>query len=98
MRNATIFILIQNQQHRMSYGYSNQSYNSICLMLILRCTTNIYMRANMRYVLKCIPNFDVYHMNKLKNSKETFSTKGCVKVFCITLRSASDIEICLPMN
>ena len=70
----------------MSYAYST------C------CTTNIYMRANMIYVLTCIPNFDVYDMINSKNSKETFSTKGCVKNFCITLRSASDIDICLPMN
>ena len=76
----------------------------VCIRIItlndLRCTKNIYMRSKMRYVLPnlLIPNFYVYDMNKLKNSKETFSTKGCVKVFCITLRSASDIEICLPIN
>ena len=33
MRIATIFISIQNQQHRMSYSYSNQLYNSICLII-----------------------------------------------------------------
>ena len=36
MRNSTIFISIQNQQHRMSYDYSNQLYNSIYLILITR--------------------------------------------------------------
>ena len=67
---------------------------------VLQCTTNINMKTNIRDVLKCIPNFDVYDIDKHKrtNSKETFSKKGCVKVFCITLRSASDIEICLLMN
>ena len=58
------------------------------------------MKTNIRDVLKCIPNFDVYDIDKHKrnNSKETFLTKGCVKVFCIALQSASDIEICLSMN
>ena len=61
----------------------------------IRIITLNDLRSKMRYVLPnlLIPNFYVYDMNKLKNSKETFSTKGCVKVFCITLRSASDIEI-----
>ena len=46
-------------------------------MIVLRCTTNTYMKTKMRYVLKCIPNFDVYDMNmhKTPNQMKHFQRK-----------------------
>ena len=52
MRNATIFISIQNQQNRMSYDYDNQLYNSICLILIQRVVHNLILWIELAFAYK----------------------------------------------